>query len=126
MYSQSNIVIVGNVGGEVDFHVTPNGDSVCGFSVAVTSRKQENGEWVDAETTWYRVSVWKKNGSEAVAEAVSKGTRVAVGGRFKVSEFEKDGVKRSKPEITADWVGVIPKPLPKPQGARQESEDSPW
>lgn len=116
MWDQAAIQLVGNVGGDPELRQTSSGESVLNFRVAVTGRKQENGKYVDAETTWYAVALFKN--ADAAAQVIHKGTRVATAGRFKVSEYEKDGVKRSKPEVVADWVAVVPR-------AQQKRED-PW
>jgi hypothetical protein len=44
-----------------------------------------------------------------------------------MTSFEKDGVKRSIPEVTAEAIGVIPKPLDKPTNNKQnDDQGDPW
>ena len=126
MTGEAVISFAGNVGKDPEMSFTPNGDGVCKISVAVTGRRKKNDTWEDGPTTWYRVSLWRRDG-EAAAEQIVKGNRVAVTGRFTLVEYEKDGVKRQIPEVEADYVGVILKPLPKVAKTQSAvDEDSPW
>lgn len=126
MAGEAVINFVGNVGKDPEMFFTPNGDGVCKISVAVTGRRKKNDAWEDGPTTWFRVSLWRRDG-EAAADRIVKGDRVAVSGRLIVTEYEKDGVKRQVPEVEADYVGVIMKPLPKETKAVDSVEESsPW
>jgi hypothetical protein len=53
------ITVTGNLGTDAEFRKTPNGTPVTSFSIANTSRKQKMGEWVDGDTTWFRIFVWE-------------------------------------------------------------------
>jgi single-strand DNA-binding protein len=104
----------------------PNGDAVCNLTVKVTPRKKKNGEWGKGEPSWYRVALWRA-AAEAAAEGVKVDDRVVVVGTLEMTSFEKDGVKRSIPEVTAEAIGVIPKPLGKPESSKQQNDQGdPW
>lgn len=108
MAGEPLITITGRVGKDPVLRFTQAGKGVTSLSVAVTSRVKEGDQWVDGETTWYDVSVWGPR-SEAVAESVKKGDLVVVSGLFSMGTYtDKDGVERSKPQVRADAVGVVP------------------
>ena len=123
MAGEPTIILTGNVGSDPEVRFTPNGVAVCNFNIANTERKQVNEAWVDGRTNWFKVAVWRSQG-EAAAETIRKGDRVAVSGRLSFNEYEKDGVTKVVPEITAEWVAVIPRANP----AKKETQkdDSPW
>ena len=77
-----SITIAGNVGKDAVIRTTQNGDKVTGWSVAVEER---NGQ--DKRTFWFDCSLWGKRG-EALANYLTKGTRVAVAGELSTREHE--------------------------------------
>ena len=121
------ITVVGFVGGEPTLRNLNDetGTAVCSISIANTERKMINGSWQDVRTNWYRATLWKKQAEEA-AETIRKGDRVAVTGRFTITEFEKDGEKRTALEINADWIGVLPKPIASIDTTKSDKGGSPW
>ena len=114
MANEPIISIVGNVGGDAELKITPNGYKVTSFNVAVTPRNQKNGEWADGETMWFRCFVWGENAASA-AVAIHKGDKVFVDGRFKVESYvTKDGETRQSNEVTVDKYGVVPPKVSEP------------
>ena len=77
-----SITIAGNLGKDAVVRTTPNGDKVAGFGVAVEER---NGQ--DKRTIWFDCSLWGKRG-EALANYLTKGTRVCVSGTLSTREHE--------------------------------------
>jgi single-strand DNA-binding protein len=75
------------------------------MGVAVNDRRknQQSGEWEDVPN-FLDVTVFGTR-AEALTRYLSKGSKVAVEGKLRWSQWEKDGVKRSKVEIIADEVG---------------------
>ena len=77
-----NIVVAGNIGKDAVVRTTQTGDSVTGWSVAVEERTGQ-----DKRTVWFDVTLWGKRGS-ALAQYLTKGTRVAVAGELSTCEHE--------------------------------------
>ncbi len=75
------LIIVGNLGGDPDLRFTPQGDSVCTFSVACNRKWTGKDGQAAEETTWYRVTVWGKIG-EACNQYLLKGRQVLVEGQL--------------------------------------------
>lgn len=125
MAGEARIEFTGNLGKDPELKFMADGTAVLNMSVAVTEKKKEGSEWVDGNTSWYRVSLWRDK-AEAAAEVLSKGSRVVVAGRLKMVELEKDGEKRTIPQVEADAFGVVPKAPAKPARRANESEESPW
>ena len=109
------IVIVGNLGNDPEMRYMPDGTAVTSFSVATNRRwtNQSSGQQVD-ETTWFRVSVWRKQ-AESANQYLSKGRKVLVEGRLKPDPqtggprtfVRNDGSVGASFEITADTVRFL-------------------
>lgn len=125
MAGEALITVVGNLGADPEIKFLPDGTAVCNLRVANEERKLVDGEWKTVRTNWYKVAVWKSQG-EAVAEHATKGSRVVVVGRLTFDEYEKDGATRLVPEITAEAVGLVPKPAPKIKSQQVEDDGSPF
>lgn len=96
------IIATGNVGRDPER--TANGP--VRFSVACTRRyKKASGEQVE-ETEWLRVTCWGKLG-DIVEQHLTKGRLVAVEGRPRSSEYEKDGMKQRGWEVIAETVEFL-------------------
>jgi single-stranded DNA-binding protein len=60
--------------------------------VAVTRRIQQDGEWRDGETLFFKVNVWRGQ-AEHLADSLSKGDRVMVTGRLRHGTQPLKGVE---------------------------------
>lgn len=72
------LFIAGNVSNVKELRQVGD-NNVFNFSVAVSNGKNKDGSWKDS--TFWEVGVWGKRG-EALARFLTKGTKVAVSGRF--------------------------------------------
>jgi single stranded DNA-binding protein len=73
---------------------------------AVTHRIQQDGQWRDGDTNFFKVNVWRGQ-AEHLAESLGKGDRVMVTGRLRQRSWETpEGDKRSVTELEADEVGA--------------------
>jgi single-strand DNA-binding protein len=77
-----NITISGRLGRDAELRTTQQGDSVCGFTVAVDVRQGR-----EKITNWWRVSIWGKRG-EALNQYLVKGASVTVIGEFSLAEYD--------------------------------------
>ena len=105
MYQQ--LTIIGRLGADPELRYTPTGTAVCSFNVA-TDRTWNNDQGVkQVETTWHRVTVWRKH-AEVCAQYLSKGKMVLVTGSVKANGFtNRDGQISASLEVTADQVKFL-------------------
>jgi single-strand DNA-binding protein len=90
----------------MELRQTPNGQSVCSFSLALNrSYKGSDGEWQEA-TDYIDVVAWAGLG-ERVSQYLNKGRRCLVQGRLQSRSWEQDGQKRSKVEVLATDVTFL-------------------
>ena len=76
------ITIAGNIGKDATTRHTQGGDSVTSWSVAVEERKGQ-----EKRTIWFDCGLWGKRG-EALAQYLTKGSKVAVAGELTTREHE--------------------------------------
>ena len=100
------ITVSGHVGAPPRTRVLADGAIVTDFRIASTPRVQDkHGAWSDGETMWFGVSCWRAL-AENVAASISKGDKLVVSGRLKVSTWTTDkGEARSGLEIISPTVG---------------------
>ncbi len=99
----SKAIITGNLTRDPELRTTPNGASVCGFSVAVNRvYKDANGEQRE-DVSYIDCSAWGKLG-EMIAQYAKKGSGVLVSGRLDQRSWEdkNGGGKRSRVEIVVE------------------------
>lgn len=126
MAGEAQIGFSGFVQKDPEIRFMDSGDAVATLNVKVTPRKRKGNEWVSGEPSWFRVSVWGRQG-EAVADSIREGDRVTVTGTMEMRSYEKDGVKRSVPEVRAESIGVIPKIAEKSKSTTStNAEREPW
>jgi single-strand DNA-binding protein len=103
----AKIQIEGHVGQPPEFKTTQSGKDYVRFSVAVNNGyKDDKGDWVDKDPTWFTVWSWKN--LDAINRNVDKGTRVRVAGKIGLNVYtNKNGDAKGDLQITADSVSVV-------------------
>lgn len=101
----NKITLIGNLTHDPDVRSTPNGVTVCTFTIAVNRRfASANGE---RATDFFRVNAWRQLG-ETCARYLSKGRKVAVIGELQARTYEaKDGTTRMSLDVQADEVEFL-------------------
>jgi single-strand DNA-binding protein len=106
MAADNHTIIVGNLVEDPELRFTNTGTAVANLRVAVTQRIQQDGEWRDGDTSFFKVNVWRGQ-AEHLADSLAKGDRVMVTGRLRQRSWETpEGEKRSVTEVEADEVGA--------------------
>ena len=100
--SINKVIITGNLTREPELRRTQGGMAILTFGVAVNDRRrdQQTGEWEDyanfVDCTMFG------NRAESLSNHLSKGTKVAIEGKLRWSQWEREGQKRSKLEVIVD------------------------
>lgn len=102
-FSLNKIMLIGNLGRDVETRFTTGNVSISSFSLATTySYKGKDGNWVN-ETTWHNVTVF--NLSDFMKEQLKKGKKVYVEGRLTKREYtDKEGVKRYSTDVISERI----------------------
>lgn len=103
---EPRMTITGHLAAVPKLRTSKQGHSVADFRVAHTPRAKLDQGWVDGETIWFNVTVWRGL-AEHVASSIKKGDRVIVEGRLTQRTWTDDtGQARANLEIDADCVGI--------------------
>lgn len=104
--SFNQVTLMGNLTRDPELRTTPNGASVCSFSLALNrSYKNSEGNWTEV-TDYVDIVAWGPLG-ERVAQYLTKGRPALVSGRLQSRSWEQDGVKRNKVEVVANDVTFL-------------------
>lgn len=102
--SINRVVISGNLTRDPDLRQTSSGMAVLGFGVAVNDRRKnpQTGEWEDypnfVDCTMFG------SRAQSISGFLHKGNKVAIEGKLRWSQWERDGQKRSKLEVIVDEI----------------------
>lgn len=131
--SINRVNITGNLTRDPELRQTQGGMAVLSLGVAVNDRRKNpsTGEWEDCPN--FIDCTMFGSRAEALSRHLSKGTKVAIEGKLRWSQWERDGQRRSKLEVMVDEIEFMaPRqarqapqtayqaPQPAPQPAYQE------
>ncbi len=104
--SINKVLISGNLTRDPELRSTAGGVNILSFGVAVNDRRRNaNGEWDDypnyIDCTIFGVR------AESLSRILTKGMKVAIEGKLRWSQWERDGQKRSKIEVIVDELELM-------------------
>ena len=102
----NKITLIGNLTHDPEVRSTPNGVTVCSFTIAV-NRRFGSGAGGERPTDFFRINAWRQLG-DTCARYLSKGRKVAVIGELQARTYEaKDGTTRMSLDVQADEVEFL-------------------
>ncbi|MFF5292603.1 single-stranded DNA-binding protein [Paractinoplanes globisporus] len=107
MAGETVITVVGNLTNDPELRFLSNGTGQVKFTIASTPRTldRESGQWKDGDPLFLNCTAWRDM-AEHIAESLTKGTRVIVSGRLRLSRWEtSEGEKRSAYGLEVDEIG---------------------
>ena len=105
--SINRVNISGGLTRNVELRSTQSGTSIATFGVAVSDRRKnpQTGEWEDYPN--YVDCVMFGGRAEKIGQFIGKWSKVAIEGKLRWSQWEKDGIKRSKLEVIVDEIEFL-------------------
>lgn len=105
--SINRYIATGNLTREPELRRTANGMAVMNIGIAVNDRRKnpQSGEWEDYPN--FLTCVMFGTRAESVSGYLHKGNKVAIDGKLRFSQWEKDGQKRSKIEVMIDDLELL-------------------
>lgn len=100
--SINRVNISGNLTRDGELRQTQSGTAVLSLGVAVNDRRKnpQTGEWEDVPNFVDCIVFGQR--AQGIAQYMTKGAKVAVEGKLRWSQWERDGQKRSKLEVIVD------------------------
>lgn len=106
MSGYNHCTFVGNLGKDAEKRSLPGGDSVISFSVGANETwKDKDGEKRE-RCEWVNCSLFGKR-ADALAQYLTKGTRVLVEGKLRTDKYEKDGETRYATKLIVSDVVLL-------------------
>ena len=108
MGSVNKVILVGNLGGDVELRYTPSGTAVGNLRIATTETwfDKNSGERRE-QTEWHRVVLWGKQ-AETLQQYLLRGRQIYVEGRLQTRQWDdRDGNKRYTTEVRSDRVVLL-------------------
>jgi len=105
--SINRVVISGNLTRDPELRHTAAGMPVLGFGMAVNDRRKnpQTEEWEDYPN-FVDCTIFGTR-AEKVAQFLGKGSKVAIEGKLRWSQWERDGQRRSKLEVVVDELELM-------------------
>ena len=102
--SINRVIISGNLTRDPELRRTQSGMAILSFGVAVNDRRRDpqTGEWGDY-ANFIDCTIFGNRG-ESLSNILTKGMKVAIEGKLRWSQWERDGQKRSKIEVIVDEI----------------------
>ena len=114
--SINRVIMTGNLTRDPDIRQTSSGLPVMQLGVAVNDRRKnpDSGEWEDypnfIDCTMFGTR------AENISRFLAKGSKVAIEGKMRWSQWGRDGQKRSKIEVVIDELEFLSKDGKKADG----------
>lgn len=119
------VCISGNLTRDPDLRVTSSGTPVLSMGVAVNDRRRnpQTGDWEDYPN--FVDAILFGSRAEAVKRYLSKGSKVAIEGKLRYSQWERDGQKRSKLEVIVEEIEFMSRSEQQAAPVRQQYAPAP-
>jgi single-strand DNA-binding protein len=107
MGSVNKVILVGNLGRDVEIRYTSSGTAVATLSLATTDVWKDKDGKKQEKTEWHKVVVWGKT-AETLQPYLLKGRQIYIDGSLQTRQWDdKDGIKRYTTETKADKVVLM-------------------
>jgi single-strand DNA-binding protein len=100
-------MLIGNVGNDPEYRITPNNIPVASFRLATSQVWKEKDGSVKEHTDWHTVVGWRGL-AEIINKLVTKGSRLYVEGKIRNRKYETSGSgKKYAYEIIAESILML-------------------
>lgn len=106
--SVNKVILLGNVGKDPEFKMTPSGVAVAKFTIATTDRsKDKAGQWQDV-TDWHNLVTFNRT-AEIARDYVKKGAKLYVEGKIQTRSYDdkESGQKKYFTEILVNDLVLL-------------------
>ena len=123
MASINKVILIGNLGRDVELRYTSKGTAVATLNMATTDVWNDKTGQHQEKTEWHRVVLWGKT-AESLSEYLVKGRQIYVEGRLQTRQWDdRDGNKRYTTEIRSDRLVLLGGRGTFPSDDQKETQD---
>ncbi len=117
--SVNKVILIGNLGRDVELRHTPGGATVAKFSIATNEKWKDKAGQLQEHTEWHNIVAWGKL-AEFCGTYLSKGRQIYVEGMLRTRTYDDEkGNRRYFTEVRANVIQLLG---PKPGGSGGGSE----
>lgn len=101
MSSVNKVILIGNLGKDVEVRTLQDGGKVANLSVATSEkwRDKSSGERKE-KTEWHRVTIWNEKLVDVAEKYLRKGSKVYLEGQLETRKWtDKEGVEKYSTEV---------------------------
>ncbi len=103
----NKVMLIGNVGNDPEFRITPNNIPVASFRMATSQVWRDKDGGVKEHTDWHTIVGWRGL-AEVIDKLVTRGSKVYVEGKIRNRKFEVAGSgKKYAYEIIAESILML-------------------
>jgi single-strand DNA-binding protein len=104
MPSLNKMMVIGNLGSDVEMRFTPTGKPTSGFRVAANRKYKTNQGETKESTEWFSIVTWGKT-AELCNQYLHKGSLIYAEGRMQTRSWDgTDGQKHYRTELVAERI----------------------
>ena len=106
----NKVILIGRLGKDPEIRSTPNGTTVCKFSLATDERWTDKSGEKQERTEWHNIVAWGKLG-EICGQYLRKGKLVYIDGSIRTDSWDdkETGQKKYRTEIIAANMQMLDK-----------------
>lgn len=105
--SINKVIIIGNLGKDVEMRYMNNGDAVANLTIATTEAWKDKSGAKQEKTEWHRVSMFGRL-AEVAGEYLKKGSSVYIEGKLQTRKWQnKEGQDQYTTEIVANEMKML-------------------
>jgi single-strand DNA-binding protein len=105
MRNINRVMLTGNLTRDPELRTASGGMAICKLGLAVNESYKSGDEWKE-RANFFDITVFGRQ-AESCAQYLRKGRAIAVDGRLRFEQWEKDGQKRSRVVVVADTVQFL-------------------
>ncbi|MEN6540849.1 MAG: single-stranded DNA-binding protein [Mizugakiibacter sp.] len=107
MASVNRVILVGNLGRDVEMRYMPSGEAIANLAVATTEKYKDKSGQMAEHTEWHRVSFFGRT-AEVCGQYLKKGSQVYIEGSIRTRKYtDKDGIERYTTEIRGERMQML-------------------
>jgi single-strand DNA-binding protein len=109
--SVNKVILIGNLGRDVELRHTPGGATVAKFSIATNEKWKDKAGQLQEHTEWHNIVAWGKL-AEFCGSYLSKGRQIYIEGMMRTRTYDDEkGNRRYFTEVRANVIQLLgPKP----------------
>ncbi len=119
----NKVILIGNLGADVELKYTQDGRPIANINVATSETWKDRSGQKQEQTEWHRVSLFGKL-AEIANQYLHKGSKVYIEGKLQTSKYQKNGEDRYATQVVVSGFSGTMQILDKKDASYEENQVS--